>query len=97
MSKRTLALPKVASNCAIIIIQAPLETRPKRKHSTALSRYIWNLKNTNANFSLKWKIIKRCKAYSSRTKRCNLCLYEKLFITLNSRNELISSLEYQVS
>ena len=53
---------------------------PKRKHSTALSRYIWNLKNTNANFLLKWKIIKCCKAYSSRTRRCNLCLYEKFFI-----------------
>ena len=71
---------------------------PKRKHSTALSKYIWNLKDINANFSLKWKIIKRCKAYSARTKRCNLCLHEKLIIirhpkmaTLNSRSELLSS------
>ena len=75
---------------------------PKRKHSTALSRYIWNLKDTNANFSLKWKIMKRCKAYSGRTKRCSLCLHEKLFIirhpemaTLNSRNELISSCRHR--
>ena len=41
---------------------------PKRKYSIALSKYIWNLKDINANFSLKWKIIKRCKTYSGRTK-----------------------------
>ena len=77
---------------------------PKRKHSTALSKYIWNIniKDINANFSLKWKIIKRCIAYSTRTKRCNLYLHEKLIIirhpemaTLNSRSELLSSCRHR--
>ena len=100
LSKRSLALPKAASSRAITATQAILETL--RKHCTALSKYIWNLKDINANFSLKWKIIKRCKTYSARTKRCNLCLHEKLIIirhpemaTLNSRSELLSSCRHR--
>ena len=46
--------------------------------------------------------IKRCKAYKSSSKRCNLCLHEKFLIichpelgTLNSRNELISACRHR--
>ena len=69
----------------------------KHKHSTELSKYIWQLKQANVKYSIRWKILKKCKAYSNKTKRCNLCLYEKFIIiyypklsSLNSRNELIS-------
>ena len=47
----------------------------KRKSSTQLSKYIWALKETDVNFSIKWNIMKQCKPYSNKTKRCNLCLY----------------------
>ena len=71
---------------------------PKRKHATELSKYIWNLKESDVRYSTKWKIIKQCRPYSNKTKRCNLCLYEKFIIichpevsSLNTRNELIST------
>ena len=69
---------------------------PKHRNSTELSKYIWHLKDSNVNYSIKWKIIKQCRPYSNKTKRCNLCLYEKFIIlyhpelsSLNSRTELI--------
>ena len=69
----------------------------KRKHGTELSKHIWPLKQSNSQHSIRWKIIKKCQPYSNRTKRCNLCLYEKFIIychrelsSLNKRNELIS-------
>ena len=50
----------------------------KHKHATALSKYVWHLKESNVNYSIKWKTIKKCKNYSNKTKRCNLCLHEKI-------------------
>ena len=74
----------------------------KHKHSTELSNYIWQLKQSNIQYSIRWKFLKRCKAYSNKTKRCNLCLHEKFIIiyypklsSLNSRNELISACRHR--
>ena len=68
------------------------------KHATELSKYIWNLKDQNIKYDIKWRIVKQARSYSNVTKRCSLCLWEKFFIlckpemsTLNSRNELSSS------
>ena len=70
----------------------------QRKHATELSKYIWTLKDSDVRYSVKWKIIERCRPYSNKTKKCNLCLYEKCIIifhpelcSLNTRNELIST------
>ena len=70
---------------------------PKYKHATELSKYVWNLKEKEISYSIKWRILKKCKSYSNKTKRCNLCLHEKFLIiyhphlcSLNSRHELLS-------
>ena len=75
---------------------------PKRRNSTELSKYIWHLKDSNVNYSIKWEIIKQCRPYSNKTKRCNLCLYEKFIIvyhpelsSVNSRTELISTCRHK--
>ena len=52
----------------------------KHKNSTELNKYVWTLKESNVLHSITWKIIKRRQPYSSQTKRCNLCLYEKFII-----------------
>ena len=64
------------------------------KHATELSKYIWSLKDQNIKYDIKWRKVKQARAYSNVTKRCNLCLWEKVFIlckpemsTLNTRNE----------
>ena len=68
------------------------------KHQTELAKHIWNLKDNNINFTIKWKILKYANAYSNVSKRCNLCIMEKYFIichpkmaSLNKKNELISA------
>jgi len=68
------------------------------KHATELSKYIWNLKDENIEYNIKWGKVKQARSYSNVTKKCNFCLWKKYFIickpemsTLNKRNELISS------
>ena len=48
--------------------------------NTELSKFIWNLKDNEKAYKIKWSIAAQARAYSSESKRCNLCLSEKLFI-----------------
>ena len=52
-------------------------TSAKKKHSTELSKYIWQ---KNIDHEIKWKILKRTSPYSNTCNRCNLCLWEKCYI-----------------
>ena len=60
------------------------------KNDTELSKYIWNLKDQNKDFDIKWFILKKSSGYSNVLKSCNLCLLEKLVI-LNKRLDLFSN------
>ena len=74
----------------------------KYGNSTELSKYIWQLKKEGKEFKITWSINQRAQAYSNITKRCNLCLTEKLSIinadkptTLNKRLELVSKCQHE--
>ena len=76
----------------------------KKKHrkDTELSQHVWKLKRRRKPFRIKWSIIGRARGYSNVTKRCNLCIAEKLHIMnadkrtlLNSRNELVSKCRHE--
>ena len=66
-------------------------------NETVLSKYIWELKDTNVNYSVNWSILKGIKGKLNSIS-CTLCLMEKLFIIsyldnknlLNRRNEFVS-------
>ena len=71
-------------------------------HSTTLSKHIWALKDANKAHSVTWSIQKRAASYTNQTKRCNLCLAEKLAIAkadktqaLNSRTELVAKCRHE--
>ena len=71
--------------------------RKKFSNSTELSKHIWTLKDNNTNFTINWSILATAPAYSNKSKRCHLCLTEKLYLVrakkpslLNKRTELIS-------
>ena len=74
----------------------------KYENSTALSKYVWKHKPENEP-TLNWSIIRSAPAYSNISKRCLLCLSEKLEIIthpnqedlLNTRSELISKCRHQ--
>ena len=84
---------------------------PKRKfvlrnrnysNSTELSKHIWILKDNNTKFTINWSILATAPAYSNKSKRCHLCLTEKLYLVrakkpslLNKRTELISKCRHE--
>ena len=72
------------------------------ENSTELSKFIWRIKHINKAFNISWSILSRASAYSNASKRCNLCLTEKLRIInadkstlLNKRSELVSKCRHE--
>ena len=71
-------------------------------NQTELSKYIWGLKRDGKTFRVRWDVLRRAPAYSCLSKRCDLCLTEKLTILtadrstlLNKRSELVSKCRHQ--
>ena len=67
---------------------------PAKRHATTLSNHVWNLKDENINFKIKWKILAFAKPFASQSGICRLCLEEIWQImnnpedtTLNKRDE----------
>ena len=74
----------------------------KLRHSTALSKYIHTLKDSGTDYKVTWRIHSRAFPYKPGSKRCDLCLQEKLAIcladptkTLNSRKEMVSKCRHK--
>ena len=68
-----------------------------KEKSTELSKYIWELKDNNIEHSVKWCIASKAHPYVCGSRKCDLCLTEKLTIMkadleslLNTRDELVS-------
>ncbi|KAJ8047910.1 hypothetical protein HOLleu_00025 [Holothuria leucospilota] len=55
-------------------------TKEKYRNQTELSKHVWTLKNSNADFKIYWEILGHASSYSNSSKRCNLCTMEKFFI-----------------
>ena len=76
----------------------------KYRTATALSQKIWELKESNTDYTLTWSILKKAHAYKGGGRaKCDLCLTEKLEILkrsgdkgcLNSRTELLSKCRHR--
>ena len=74
----------------------------KYSNSTELSKYAWKLKESNKVHNINWSIHRRAAVYTNKSKRCNLCLAEKLAITrtdksesLNKKSELVSKCRHE--
>ena len=61
------------------------------QHATALSNYIWKLKKEKKDFELRWSIKCRAPIYQSGSKRCLLCLKEKVCIALHDPKKLLNA------
>ena len=72
----------------------------KTTHMTTQSKHslcIWELRDNDMAYDIKWQIIKRANAYKANPLSCNLCLSKKLCILtarsaslLNKRSELVN-------
>jgi hypothetical protein len=71
-------------------------------HSTTLSTHIWDLKDDDQHYDLKWSIVDRAPAFNPITRKCRLCIKEKYYIifqpegaSLNHRSELYSTCRHR--
>ena len=76
-------------------------------NSTTLSSYVWEIKKRkDVTLALIWEVLQTAKAYSNITKRCSLCLHEKLAVItypypdellnlLNRRSELVTKCRHE--
>ena len=74
----------------------------KYKNESELSKAVWSLKDDGKEFTIRWSIAKSAAPYKAGSKRCDLCLSEKVCIIrsrskelLNKRNELISKCRHK--
>ena len=64
------------------------------KNERELSNEIWRIKNSGHHPKVKWEIVKKCVPYSPQTKRCLLCLNEKLEIAAYKEQNSPSNLDF---
>ena len=72
------------------------------KNDTELSKELWQIKMKNYTPKITWRIIRKCPPYNYNSRKCYLCLNEKLEIALyegenllNKKTELISKCCHQ--
>ena len=65
-------------------------TNKKYSTETELSKHVWKLKAAKKPFSIIWSLLKNVPAYKAGSRRCNLCLEEKLTIMKNKNNSLLN-------
>ena len=58
-------------------------TNKKYSTETELSEHVWKLKAAKKPFTITWSLLKNVPAYKAGSRRCNLCLKEKLTIMKN--------------
>ena len=87
---------KTVSKRDITITRHHLETNHVRR-VTELSNHILELKENVGNYTIDWLIAMKAHPYICGTRKCDLCLCEKLLIAransaslLNKRDELVS-------
>ena len=67
---------------------------------TTLAGYIWKLQDEGVPYNIKWETIVTARAFTASSKKCRLCLMEKVKImhtgaTLNKRTEFFSSCRHK--
>ena len=56
--------------------------------STELSKYVWQLKNNNIAYNIKWKILKKVAELKNGSRMCRLCTMEAAIIMKNRAGQL---------
>ena len=60
------------------------------KNNTKLSKELWQIKMKNYTPKINWRIIRKCPPYKYNSRKCYLCLNEKLKIALNKGENLLN-------
>ena len=72
------------------------------ENETELSKLIWRLKRKGIGYTIIWAIAKRAQPYKCGSRRCDLCLAEKVIIArckhpgmINKRTELLAKCRHR--
>ena len=110
--KATVSVPQKPTKHYYGLTEGPFKTRynghthsfrsDNGRRETELSKYIWRLKDENKSFKVTWSIAQRASPYKCGTRRCDVCLSEKMVIasadplsTLNKRAEIVSTCRHR--
>ena len=110
--KATVSVPNKPNKHYYGLTEGPFKTRfnghthsfrtESCRRETELSKYIWELKDRNQPYEIAWDIERRASPYKCGTRRCDICLSEKMVIaladplsTLNKRAEIISTCRHR--
>ena len=84
------------------IISIKSFTSKKYSYETEHSKHIWHMEQNKTDFAINWPILKNSISYTGGSKKCNLCLEEKISILKeksnclrNKRSELVSACQYK--
>ena len=101
--KRRFTWPYVCSSFLVSVDKS--FNNENYKKETTLSTYIWDLKENDQQYNLKWEIIAKCSPYKCGTNRCSVCSTEKLLIMkyknlpsinlLNVRSEILNKCRHK--
>ena len=76
--------------------------KERDRNNTSLSAHVWELKERNINYTLKWDFIESAPTFNPVSKKCRLCLKEKFHImynhsnsTLNKRQEIFNTCRHR--
>ena len=61
-----------------------------KRHSTTMSKHIWELKDSGTDFNLTWSIVENAPIFNHTTQKCRLCNTEKLLIMFNPEGATIN-------
>ena len=62
-----------------------------------IAKEVWRIKDEGGVFKIVWRIIGHAPAYTPVSKKCSLCLSEKLYIAENINNNLINHRDELIS
>ena len=111
-TKHPSVLPTHRLNTILAAVETEFNTRfynhrqsfnhRDKANATELSKTLWKYKDKGIKPRITWSITCKSFAYTSGTKRCNLCLAEKLAILqadqrtlLNKRSEFVSKCRHR--
>ena len=63
---------------------------PRYKDESKLSQHVWELNEKKKKYEISWSIVKKCRPYKSTSRRCDLCLSEKLIIVQGDEKQMIN-------
>ena len=63
----------------------------KHQSDTELSNELWSIKSNNYTPNIAWEILRKHQTYNPNTKRCSLCLNEKLEIARYKGHNLLNN------